>query len=137
MSPSWEGTCGLKRIATSSSEKLMNTVVKRLDLEKKIPFRVSAETIKHAKPHPEVFLKCAEKMSVNPQQCLVIEDSVNGVIAARAASMQVIAVPDDEHYALPQFCLAHHYFRKMTDVLPQIRILLKEQKGMHEKWERG
>jgi len=124
-------------LATSSSQTLMNTVVERLDLSKKIPFRVSAESLKYAKPHPEVFLLCAEKMKVDPQQCLVIEDSVNGVIAARAAGMQVIAVPDDEHYALPQFCLAQHYFRKMTEVLPLIKSLLKQPNSYHEKIQRG
>ena len=113
-------------LATSSSQKLMDTVVKRLELLEKIPFRVSAESLKYAKPHPEVFLLCAEKMMVDPQQCLVIEDSVNGVIAARAAGMQVIAVPDDEHYALPQFCLAQHYFRKMTEALPLIKRTFKQ-----------
>lgn len=51
-----------------------------------------SETKKH-KPHPDIFLQTAKKLGVNPNQCLVFEDSEIGVVAARAAGMKVIAVP--------------------------------------------
>lgn len=110
-------------LATSSSSLLMNAVLKKLDLEGTLQATVSAEYMSHGKPHPEVFLACAEKLQVKPAQCLVIEDSVNGIIAAKAAQMQVIAVPDDEHMGLKQFALADHKFNTMTDVLPLLKNL--------------
>jgi beta-phosphoglucomutase-like phosphatase (HAD superfamily) len=49
----------------------------------------SADLVARAKPHPDIFLHAAEALGVAPGQCLVIEDSVNGVLAGRAAGMTV------------------------------------------------
>ena len=54
----------------------------------------SAEFEPYGKPHPGVFLTAASSLGVAPTRCLVFEDSTAGVIAARAASMRVVAVPD-------------------------------------------
>lgn len=48
--------------------------------------------ITHSKPDPEVFLKAAQKLGLKPEQCLVVEDSEAGIIAARAAGMKSLAV---------------------------------------------
>ena len=48
----------------------------------------------HGKPHPQIFQLTAARLNVPAEACLVIEDSLAGVQAAKAASMQVIAVPD-------------------------------------------
>lgn len=53
---------------------------------------VSAEDVSHGKPHPEVFLKAAEKINLAPGKCVVFEDAHVGIEAARAAGMRVIAV---------------------------------------------
>jgi beta-phosphoglucomutase family hydrolase len=53
---------------------------------------VSAEDVTHGKPHPEVFLKAAEKISRSPEQCVVFEDAHVGIQAARNAGMKVVAV---------------------------------------------
>jgi sugar-phosphatase len=112
--------CGL---ATSSSEELMNAVLHKLQIKNKFQSVVSAEHLRYGKPHPEVFLKCAEQLGVEPGRCLVIEDSLNGVVAAKAASMRVIAVPDDEHLhadkqRVQQFTLADHQ-------APDLRVALE------------
>jgi len=53
---------------------------------------VSAEDCERRKPHPDIFLKAAERMGVEPAFCTVVEDAVNGVAAAKAARMRCIAV---------------------------------------------
>ena len=80
-------------LATMSSR----SVIDRLLSEKKITgyfdFVISADEVQHPKPHPEVFLKCARVLRCQPQRCVVIEDSIFGVIAAKKASMKCIAIP--------------------------------------------
>jgi beta-phosphoglucomutase-like phosphatase (HAD superfamily) len=53
------------------------------------PHVYSAEHVTHAKPAPDLFLHAAQELGVAPEQCLVLEDSINGVTAARAAGMRV------------------------------------------------
>lgn len=110
-------------LATSSSQLLMNSILKKLDLEHTFEVALSAEYMKYGKPHPEVFLTCAEKLNVSPQHCLVIEDSLNGVIAAKAAQMKVVAVPDDEHVHLAGFAVADYQKKNMHEVLALFKTL--------------
>ena len=46
------------------------------------------------KPHPGAYLRCAKLMGTNPRHCIAVEDSVYGAIAAKAAQMKVVAVPN-------------------------------------------
>ncbi len=110
-------------LATSSSVLLMNTVLKKLDLANEFSSALSAEYMRYGKPHPEVFLACAEKLGIAPQECIVIEDSLNGVIAAKAAQMKVIAVPDDEHTHIVGFAVADYKCTNMHDVLALFKTL--------------
>jgi len=104
-------------IATSSSHQLMNAVIKKLKLEDQFEAALSAEFMTYGKPHPEVFLACAAKLQIPPQHCLVIEDSLNGTVAAKAAQMKVIAVPDADHIDVKGFALADHRAKNMQEVL--------------------
>ena len=104
-------------IATSSSRELMNAVIKKLRLEKQFDAALSAEFMTYGKPHPEVFLACASQLMVPPQQCLVIEDSFNGAVAAKAAQMKVIAVPDEDHIHVKGFAVADYRAKNMQEVL--------------------
>jgi beta-phosphoglucomutase-like phosphatase (HAD superfamily) len=110
-------------LATSSSVLLMNSVLKKLDLVNQLDAALSAENMKYGKPHPEVFLRCAEELNIPPQDCLVIEDSLNGVISAKAAQMKVIAVPDDEHIDVKGFAVADFKMRNMAEVLVLFKTL--------------
>ena len=111
-------------LATSSSQLLMSSILKKLDLERTFNAALSAEYMKYGKPHPEVFLACAEKLELSPQHCLVIEDSLNGVIAAKAAQMRVVAVPDDEHVHLAGFAVADYKQKNMHEVLALFKTLI-------------
>jgi len=111
-------------LATSSPQILVDSVLKKLSLEKSFDVVVSAEKMKYGKPHPEVFLHCARLLGVAPGSCTVIEDSVNGVIAAKAAQMKVFAVPDAEHKHLKQFGAADWQCENMREVLQHFKELI-------------
>lgn len=55
---------------------------------------VACEDVTHKKPHPEAYLKVIEKLGANPKDCIVFEDSINGIIAAKDAGLEVCAVYD-------------------------------------------
>lgn len=84
-------------LATSSYNRIIDVVVDRLAIAPYFEVMHSAEDERHGKPHPDVFLNCAEKLNVHPTECLVIEDSFNGLVAAKAARMKAIAVPEKTH----------------------------------------
>jgi beta-phosphoglucomutase family hydrolase len=73
------GTGGYKRLAWKTLEIL--------GLDKYFEILVSAEDVRHPKPHPETFLKCAELLGVQPEVCQVFEDGDPGIQAATAAGM--------------------------------------------------
>jgi sugar-phosphatase len=83
-------------LASSSAMSLINVVVDKLNIRHYFDLLVSAEFEPYGKPHPSVFLTTAKKLNVLPTECLVFEDSVNGMIAAKAARMKCIVVPELE-----------------------------------------
>lgn len=85
-------------LATSSANRILEVVLEKLDIRSYFDAVHSAEHESHGKPHPAVFLSAAEKLNVHPNDCLVIEDSLNGVIAAKAARMKVVAIPEKTHH---------------------------------------
>ncbi len=98
----WPHTVGLLRVAkdthcrtalaTMSYRKEALHVLRALDLERSLDVILTREDVQQAKPDPEIYLLAAEKLGVQPQDCLVLEDSPNGVRAAVAAGTNVIAV---------------------------------------------
>lgn len=104
-------------LATSSNHSLIEAVLQKTQTRHYFNSITSAEFLKQGKPHPEVFLKCAEELSVQPKNCLVIEDSINGVEAGKAAGMTVIAVPDTEHKNDERFGIADYRLNNLWDVI--------------------
>jgi len=74
------------------AEKILNT----LTVADYFSFIISGLEVKKSKPAPDIFLEAAKRMSLLPNQCIVIEDAVNGIMAARGAGMKVIGVNKDE-----------------------------------------
>lgn len=112
-------------LATSSSNLLMNAVLKKLNLSVSLEVAISAEHLQYGKPHPEVFLLCAEKLKVQPKECVVIEDSLNGVISGKAAQMLVVAVPEDKFQKIDKFIVADYTCNTMPEVLELFKILFR------------
>lgn len=83
-------------LASTSNMLLINTVLDKLNLQNFFEVIHSAEFEDHGKPHPGVYLTTAKKLGVDPHSCLAIEDSINGIIASKAAKMKCIAVPEKE-----------------------------------------
>ena len=81
-----------RAVATSARRADATRLLRDLDLLAHFAVIVAAEDVRNGKPAPEVFLTAAERLGVQPEHCLVFEDSVVGVHAARAAGMRVIGV---------------------------------------------
>ena len=83
-------------LASSSPRKSINMVLDMFDMNQFFDVKVSGREVKNSKPAPDIFLRAAELLNVNPEECLVFEDSQNGVAAAKAAGMKCIAF-DNPH----------------------------------------
>ena len=81
-----------RAVATSASRRDMERALEALELRGHIDVTVTADDVRYGKPHPEVYLKAAEGLGVNAAACVVFEDAIVGVQAARAAGMRVIGV---------------------------------------------
>jgi HAD superfamily hydrolase (TIGR01509 family) len=80
----------VKAVASSSTAGRLAVKLRKTGLwDHFAPHIYSAEHVKHAKPAPDLFLHAASALAVPPADCLVIEDSINGVLAGRAAGMRV------------------------------------------------
>lgn len=114
---------GLKiGLATSSYEVLIECVLETLKIKEYFEVTHSAEREKHGKPHPAVYLTTAEMLGVNPLNCLVIEDSINGVIAGKSARMTVVCIPEKTHNPNPRLILADYQFENLVDLIENFGI---------------
>jgi sugar-phosphatase len=93
-------------VASSSQYRLIETALDHFGLREHFALIYSAEDEAYGKPHPAVFLTAAAKLGVAPGRCLVWEDAPAGVLAAKAATMACIAVPERGEEDQPAFGLA-------------------------------
>ena len=82
----------LQALASSAPIENIQLISEVLGLERYLTALVSGETVPHGKPAPDIFLKAAQQLHIEPSRSLVIEDAVAGVEAAHAAGMRCIAV---------------------------------------------
>ena len=78
-------------IGSSSPRQLVEFVVKKFGLWKWIPVIVTGSDTANGKPSPDIYLQCAKLLHVHPHECLVFEDSVNGILSGKNAGMCVCA----------------------------------------------
>jgi HAD superfamily hydrolase (TIGR01509 family) len=79
-------------LASSSDRKNIEVIVQKLDIASYFDYMVSGEEVQNGKPAPDIFLKAATQLNIEPKNCCVIEDSNNGARAAKAAGMQCIGL---------------------------------------------
>lgn len=79
-------------VGTGSNRKVVDQLFERFSLGQYFNHVVTASDVTHFKPHPETFLKCASLIDIKPEDCVVYEDGLPGMQAARAAGMKVIDV---------------------------------------------
>lgn len=82
-------------LASSSSHSNILEVLEQCNIKHYFHSILSGEMFKQSKPHPEIYLKTAETLEVQPDECLVIEDSTYGIRAGKAAGMYVLAKEDN------------------------------------------
>jgi mannitol-1-/sugar-/sorbitol-6-/2-deoxyglucose-6-phosphatase len=105
-------------IASSSDGVIIDTVVDTQNLRHFFKHIYSAQYEKYGKPHPGVFIATADLLGVSPTDILVFEDAPLGVLAAKAAKMHCIAVPDSEITDHPFFHVADIVLDSLEDFTP-------------------
>jgi HAD superfamily hydrolase (TIGR01509 family) len=81
-------------LATSSNRELIDLALELLGVQHLFKATVSSEEVLRGKPAPDVYLEAARRLGVEPTRAAAIEDSENGILAAKAAGMRVIAIPN-------------------------------------------
>jgi HAD superfamily hydrolase (TIGR01509 family) len=93
-------------VCSGSYAVVIEAALRRLDIESLVSVWHSAEWEPLGKPHPGSYLTTADKLGLDPVTCLAVEDSFNGAIAAKAARMRVVVVPESSALSSPRwgFC---------------------------------
>lgn len=102
-------------LASSSPLHLIRDLMAYYGLLTRFSIICSAEFESHGKPHPAVFIKAAQELNVDPQDCLVLEDSFNGLISAKAARMKCIVVPEKNSFHQTRFDIADLKLSSLTE----------------------
>jgi HAD superfamily hydrolase (TIGR01509 family) len=106
-------------LASSSPMALIRAAVKRLGMEGAFDALESAEDEPFGKPHPAVYLAAAKRFHVEPTACLALEDSLNGLVAAKAARMKCVVVPEN-HLHDPRFALADRVLESLEQLTSEV-----------------
>jgi len=104
-------------LASSSNRELIDAFVAETGLE--LAVTLSSEEVARGKPAPDVFLEAAHRLGVEASSCAAVEDSANGLRAAHAAGMRVLAIPN-LYYAPPNdvLALADVVLRSLDELTP-------------------
>lgn len=102
-------------LASSSSLKIIKAVLRKLKLEAFFEVVHSAQFEEYGKPHPQIFISTAKMLGISPSECLVMEDSFHGVIAALAANMKCVAIPNTKANNLARFVIADQILESMEE----------------------
>lgn len=106
-------------IATSNSRELLHTVLNSLGVESYFQVLCTGCEVDHGKPFPDIYLRVAKELEVDPENCLVFEDLPAGITAGNAAGMKTCAVKDEfsKHMIAEKKSLANYYIDSYDDIL--------------------
>lgn len=107
-------------LATSTPRQVAVNFIKRIGIGGSIDVMCTGDEVTYGKPHPEIYLLCASRLGVLPWECLVFEDSVNGVLAAKAARCRCIAVPGEGLFDDRRYGIADVKIRSLLDFSPDM-----------------
>lgn len=109
-------------VASSASMFTINNVMKRFNLNRFFSNKLSGADLKASKPHPEIFINAAKAANVLPNECFVIEDSTNGIKAAKRAGIYCVAYKSEhsknQDYALADMVISDYkeiFFNKIKN----------------------
>jgi sugar-phosphatase len=105
-------------LASSTPLSLIHRSLEHFGLSHRFASVHSAQFEPYGKPHPGVFLTAASSLGIESARCLVFEDSTAGVIAARAATMRVVAVPAPDDRDEVEYLLADLVLDTLEDLSP-------------------
>jgi HAD superfamily hydrolase (TIGR01509 family) len=108
-------------VASSSNRPLIELVLEQAQIAELFAAVVSSEEVARGKPAPDVYLEAAQRLEVEPSRCAAVEDSSNGIRAAHAAGMRVIAIPN-AHYppAADALALAEAVVASPRELTPEL-----------------
>ena len=97
-------------LATSTHRERMEWYLSMTGLTHTFDHIMTGESVEHSKPAPDIFLQTAQALGLTPEECVVVEDSRNGVLAGVSAGMRVVMIPDmqpctDDLHPLLWHCL--------------------------------
>jgi HAD superfamily hydrolase (TIGR01509 family) len=108
-------------LASSSNRELIDAVLEASGLAPLFEATVSSEEVPRGKPVPDVFLEAARRLGVPPERCAAVEDSGNGIRAAHAAGMRVLAIPNRRYPpSADALALADAVLRSPAEISPEV-----------------
>jgi len=106
-------------VASSSNRPLIEAVLERAEIAGEFAAVVSSEEVARGKPAPDVYLEAARQLGVDPRRAAAVEDSSNGIRAAHAAGMRVLAFPNAHYPPAPDtLALANVVLRSLAELAP-------------------
>ena len=121
-------------IATSSVSVSAHPFLDRTGIRNLFGVVVTGDEVQRGKPHPDIYLRTSKKLGIRPEECLVIEDALTGVAAAKAANMRVAAIPDRRFMDPREYEKEADYvlgsLSEIPDLIRRIRAAVGEEHGL-------
>jgi len=106
-------------LSTNSPSCLTKATLNKLGIAHYFEVTTSSDQVVNGKPSPDVYLATAQKLGIEPEHCLVFEDSITGLTAAVAANMQVVVVPPSSAFSNEKYKPAIHKLHTLNDFTEQ------------------
>ena len=107
-------------VATSSVSASARPFLDRTGIRSLFGVVVTGDEVQRGKPHPDIYLRTAKKLGVAPEACLVIEDAIAGIAAAKAANMRVAAIPDTRFVDPREYEMKADYVLESLSEIPAL-----------------